>query len=337
MKKIFTSLSLFTFLFVSTMNLTAQSLQVSLLEKNISLRGLCVVDEKTIWVSGSDGSVGKSIDSGNSWKWYSVKGFEHAEFRDIQAFNESCAIIISVQEPACILKTLDGGETWKVVYENKTKGMFLDAMEFWNLQSGIVIGDPVNHYFFIARTFDGGNNWKTIPEKNIPLADSGEACFASSGTNIVKINNKEAVFVTGGKRSRLFIRDKKIDIPIVQGMETTGANSIAAKNATDFIIVGGDFNKMEEKEKNCVITHNAGKTWEFPKTPPNGYRSCVEYLNKQSWICCGINGVDLSKDDGKNWFPISIVGFNVCKKAVGGKIIFLAGEGKIARIYLDKK
>ena len=39
---------------------------------------------------------------------------------------------MAVDAPAYILKTIDGGETWKIVYENKTDGMFLDAMEFWN-------------------------------------------------------------------------------------------------------------------------------------------------------------------------------------------------------------
>ena len=35
--------------------------------------------------------------------------------------------------------------------------MFLDAMEFWNDHSGIVMGDPIDGKFFIARSFDGGS------------------------------------------------------------------------------------------------------------------------------------------------------------------------------------
>ncbi len=55
---------------------------------------------------------------------------------------------MGVGEPAYILRTEDAGGTWSVVYENNEKGMFLDAMEFWNDQSGIVLGDPVNGTFF---------------------------------------------------------------------------------------------------------------------------------------------------------------------------------------------
>src|SRR5436190_15594381 len=162
----------------------AQSVKILSSGTKTSIRGLSVVDDRIIWVSGSNGMVGRSVDSGNTFKWLSVKGFEKTDFRDIEAFDETSAVIMGIAEPAYILRTADGGESWKVVYENKTSGMFLDAMEFWNLHSGIVIGDPIKGKFFIARSFDGGMNWKAMPPGKSPLVDSGEAMFASSGTNV---------------------------------------------------------------------------------------------------------------------------------------------------------
>jgi photosystem II stability/assembly factor-like uncharacterized protein len=156
-----------------------------------------------------------------------VKGFEKRDFRDIEAFDATTAVIMAVDAPAYILKTNDAGESWKVVYENNTKGMFLDAMEFWNEQAGIVIGDPIDGRFFIARSFDGGSTWKEIPNDFKPKADSGEALFAASGTNIRVLDHDEAVFVTGGTSSRVFIRDAAIKLPLLQGKETTGANSVS--------------------------------------------------------------------------------------------------------------
>jgi photosystem II stability/assembly factor-like uncharacterized protein len=314
-------------------NTYAQQVKILHTGTNTSIRGLSVVDDRIIWVSGSDGMVGKSLDGGNTWRWIRVKDFEKTDFRDIEAFDESIAVIMGVGEPAYILRTIDGGENWKTVYENKTKGMFLDAMEFWNEQSGIVVGDPINGKFFIARTFNGGNTWQNIPEENYPLADSGEACFAASGTNIRKLGNDAACFVTGGLHSALFIKDRIIDLPIIQGKETTGANSIALKNKKTFIVVGGDFNTPDSTYKNCVITNDGGNTWQYPLTPPNGYRSCVEYIDKQQWISCGINGVDFSNDDGNTWKWISTESFNVCRKAKNGKGVFLAGgKGKIGKM-----
>jgi len=328
MKKLF---YVIPFLFFGQ-NITAQKIQNLTDSIQSSIRGLSVVDNNILWVSGSNGTVGKSFDGGKTWKWMIVKGFEKTDFRDIEAFDKKTAVIMGVDEPAYILRTKDGGENWSVVFENKTKGMFLDAMEFWNIQSGIVIGDPINNRFFIGRTFDGGKTWRGIPLQNEPIADSGEACFASSGTNIRRLNKAEAVFVSGGLSSNIFIREKKINIPILQGKESTGANSIAVKNSKTMVVVGGDFMKKNDTDKNCVITTDGGLTWITPKIPPTGYRSCVEYLSKNTWITCGLNGVDISDDSGMNWKNISKESFNVCRKAKKGNAVYLAGNGRVGKL-----
>jgi photosystem II stability/assembly factor-like uncharacterized protein len=298
-----------------------------------------VVTDKIVWVSGSNGAVGKSLDAGKTWEWITVPQYEKRDFRDIEAFDAKTAVIMAIAEPADILKTTDGGKTWKLVYENKTTGMFLDAMEFWNINSGIVVGDPVNGKFFVARSFDGGDSWHDIPFKELPEADSGEGCFASSGTNVRNLDLDEACFVSGGPKSRLYIRDRKIDLPIIQGTTTTGANSIAVKDhnklkgGQHLIVVGGDFAKDTSREKNCFFTHDGGKTWIAPQEPPHGYRSCVEYIGGDKILCCGTSGIDISVDDGMNWQLISKESFHACRKAKKGTAVFLAGGGgRIARL-----
>jgi photosystem II stability/assembly factor-like uncharacterized protein len=330
MQKIFS----FLLFLILVQYIHAQKIEILADSIHSSLRGLSVVNNNILWVSGSNGTVGKSLDGGRTWKWITVKGFENTDFRDIEAFDKNTAVIMGVDAPAYILRTKDGGENWNVVFENKTKGMFLDAMEFWNIQSGIVIGDPINNRFFIGRTFDGGKTWRSIPVPNEPVADSGEACFASSGTNIRKLNKDEAVFVSGGLSSHFFIRNKKIKLPILQGKESTGANSIAVKNNKTMIVVGGDFTKKDSTNKNCVITADGGNTWFSPNAPPTGYRSCVEYLHKNEWITCGLNGVDISDDNGMNWKNISKESFHVCRKAKKGNVVYLAGNGKIGKASL---
>ncbi len=215
--KIFCILLGFCMLTVSTF---AQNIKVLSSGEKTSIRGLSVVSDKIVWVSGSNGMIGRSVDGGNTWKWSQVKDFEKTDFRDIEAFDASTAIIMGIAEPAYILKTIDAGETWKVVYENKTKGMFLDAMDFRNDQNGIIIGDPIDKKpaspagrIFIATTVDGGNSWQDM-KQNAPVAYSGEACFASSGTNIRMFDSYKACFITGGLRSRLFIGNNIFDLPV---------------------------------------------------------------------------------------------------------------------------
>ena len=309
---------------------------------HVSLRGLSVVSDKVIWVSGSAGTVGRSIDGGATWTWTTVPGYEKRDFRDIEAFDENTAIIMAIAEPAQLLKTNDGGQSWRMVYQNEYPGMFLDAMDFANANTGIVVGDPIHGHFFEAQTFDGGSTWHDIPLRDLPAADSGEGCFASSGTNIRLLEHSVPCFVSGGPlRSRLFIADNAIDLPLLQGTTSTGANSVAVKdpgkpiNKMHLIVVGGDFTKDTATEKNCFLTSDGGATWIRPTTAPHGYRSCVEYIGPHSVLTCGTSGVDLSTDDGMTWQLLTKEGFHACRKAPKGHAVFLAGSGgRIAKLTL---
>jgi len=304
-----------------------------------SLRGLSVVNNNVIWVSGSNGMVGKSSNAGKNWKWMTVKGFEKSEFRDIEAFDANTAIIMSIADPAYILKTTDGGESWKVVYENKTKGMFLDAMDFRDPGNGIVIGDPIDGRFFMARTTDAGNTWSELASEERFVADSGEAFFAASGTNIRFLYNESVILASGGKNSRLFYDKTIFDVPMTKGKETAGTNSVAVydnfkkRKANKIMIVGGDFSADSITINNCYVSNNGGKTWDKPKTPPHGYRSCAEFLDRETIVTCGLNGVDYSFDGGKNFWSISNESFNTCRYARVGNTVYLAGNsGKIGKL-----
>ncbi|MGZ5287450.1 MAG: WD40/YVTN/BNR-like repeat-containing protein [Flavisolibacter sp.] len=346
MKSLFLFITLLLSFYVSAQKPVIPTVEILTSGTNTSLRGLSVVSDEVVWVSGSNGTIGKSSNGGKDWKWMVVKGFEKMEFRDIEAFDASTAVIMnsSDKDPAYILRTSDGGETWRVVYENKTKGMFLDAMEFWNEAAGIVIGDPIDGKFFVARSFDGGRTWMDVPMENRPVADSGEACFAASGTNVRVLARDEAVFVSGGLKSSVFIRDKKSPLPIIQGRETTGANSITAydpfrkKGAEKLVVVGGDFSNPKSDSLNCFYSTDKGQTWKASKTPPHGYRSCVEYLDKKILVSCGLTGVDYTIDNAANWQLISTEGFHVCRIAKIGTTVYLAGgNGKIAKLRYERK
>jgi photosystem II stability/assembly factor-like uncharacterized protein len=327
MRTLFSSIIL-SLMVLCTVNAGAQKIGLLTSGTQSSFRGLSVVSDRIIWVSGSNGTVGRSLDGGQHWDWIRVPGYEKRDFRDIEAFGADTAIIMAIAEPANILKTTDGGKNWKQAYNNDTKGMFLDAMEFMDEEMGFVIGDPINGHFFLAVTANGGDSWKDVPSALLPAADSGEACFASSGTNIRARNGNSACFISGGRRSRLFFKGSTvIDLPIIQGKESTGANSVAVEQGDHFVIVGGDFAHDTAREKNCAITHDGGKTWITPTIPPHGYRSCVEFFGMDRLITCGTSGVDITTDGGMNWQLIDPGSFHVCRKAKNGTAVFLAGGG----------
>lgn len=320
----------------------AQQPAIKILEsgKRVSIRGLSVVNDNIIWASGSNGSVARSIDGGNTFIWMQVPGYEKNDFRDIEAFDENTAIIMGITTPAVILKTKDGGKSWKKVFEDTTRGMFLDAMDFSNEHYGILVGDPIHNKLFLAQTLDKGESWKVISprEGNLGIeAKQGEAFFASSGTNIKMLSYgyNHFVMASGGKSSRIFHGSATDSLPIMQGKESTGANSIAVYKDRKAVVVGGDFTRDSIAHNNCVLFNldmRSPAKFLIPQTPPHGYRSCVIYLDENNLLTCGTSGIDISKDGGKNWELISGESFHVCQKAKKGNAVFLAGaNGRIAK------
>lgn len=277
--------------------------------------------------------MGRSVNGGASWEWSTVKGFEKRDFRDIEAFNDSTAIILAVAEPGNILKTTDGGRSWRTVFTDPAKGMFLDAMDFDGMGYGVAVGDPLDSLrprAYCIYTTDDGENWHTAPYR-FPL-QKGEAMFASSGTNVV-LRKKHPYLVTGGTASHIFSPAGKHLLPLLQGGQTTGANSVAMWNNDQLVVVGGDFLHDRDTTKNCALTRNGGQTWIIPPAAPHGYRSCVIYASASKLVSCGTSGVDVSDDGGLHWKLVSTEGYHVCGKAKQGTAIFLAGSGgRIAKL-----
>lgn len=317
---------------------------------NTSLRGMSIPTEDVIWVSGSNGTIGKSVDAGRTWRWIIVPGFEKRDFRDIEAFDSSTAIAMAVDNPAYIIKSTDGGATWKKVFEQSRAGMFLDAMDFKNDKEGICIGDPLNigetgrRLFYIIRTFDGGDTWNEVAMYKMPAAAQGEAIFAASGSNISFLDNPdfEYAFVTGGAVSNLYLigrqgkPNKAVPIPIVQGKESAGTFSMATDKQKKFYCIGGDYKAPTDYFDNYYYTTDAGGRWGTPSVgPPFGYRSCIRIIDDKKLVACGPTGVDFAVDGHKEWRKASLESFNVCMVSKGKQVFFAGEKGKIGRLDLN--
>lgn len=334
MKKCF--IILFAFLILCqnsfAQNSGNNSIKILSQKKGVSIRGMAVPNKNTIWASGSKGSIAKSVNGGSEFEWLQVKGYESRDFRSIHAWDDKEAIIVAVAAPAIILKTKDGGATWYKVYENSDTLMFLDAIHFKDTSNGLVVGDPINNQIFLLSSNDKGENWNEVPSSyfKTPL-EKGEAFFASSGSNIAQLS-KADFLVSGGLRSRLWINGEAVNIPIIQGGKTTGANSMAiSPNGNNLMIVGGDFMKDTSRLQNAVgLKQLLRKSkWVISRSlgHPNGYRSGVEYITDSILIACGTTGVDISINQGKSWELISTESFHVVRKQPNTKAVFLAGAG----------
>src|ERR1700722_13356337 len=319
-------------IFISPAGFTkAQQIRMLVSGLPVSIRGLSVVNDQIIWISGSGGSVGLSTDAGVSWKWIQVHGYEKTDFRDIEAFSDQEAVIMGITEPAVILRTTDGGKNWTTTLEDSDKSVFLDAMDFSGNEA-VLVGDPDKEKIFFARSSDGGKSWLKSTS-GLEDAESGEAFFAASGSNIRFIPGDGFALVSGGEEPCLYLSSVRYPLNLNQGEQTTGANSIAINpsDPNQAFIVGGDFSHDTTSYGNSLRIQFHPFVQTPPLSPPHGYRSCVEYLNKNEMICCGTSGVDFSNDGGMHWTLISGKGFHVCRKSKAGKSVFLAGpKGSVA-------
>jgi len=341
------------FLFLSYPSKSQKALEIRVITSgvNTSLRGMSIASDKLMWVSGSNGTIGKSVDAGITWRWITVGGLEKRDFRDIEAFDSSTAIAMAVDNPEVIVKTTDGGATWKKVFERSMQGMFLDAMDFKNKKEGICVGDPLDmkqtktKQFYLIRTFDGGDSWKEISANEMPAAQPGEAIFAASGTNISFLDKPgfEYAFVTGGSVSNFHLmgsagkQNKVVKIPIVQGKETTGTFSMATGKHNDIYCIGGDYKAPEDTFYNYYYSVNDGITWSSAIVPPSGYRSCIRIINNKTLISCGLTGVDYAQNGQKEWKKVSTESFNVCMVSKGKQVFFAGEKGKIGKLIYQQQ
>ncbi|RLD74972.1 MAG: hypothetical protein DRJ10_16130 [Bacteroidetes bacterium] len=313
----------------------------------ISIRGSSVVDDQIAWFSGAKGSFAKTTNAGKNWLWDSISDATHLDFRDIHAFSDMEAIVLSAGNPAKIFKTLDGGKSWTEMYSDTTKGIFFNSMDFWDENNGIAVGDPIDGGFMMIQTKNGGENWAKVPAENIPKPLKGEAQFAASGTCITTFGDNQVSFVTGGAAARVFISKDKgyswqvIESPIMSGKPSKGNFSVCFDKNGQGVIVGGDYKDVSLKKNTASFTIDGGQNWQLAETaPPSGFNSCVAFIpgtNSRFVIATGTEGSNLSIDGGKNWSMIDTNSFNTLVFEPGGKYGWAAGsDGRIVKLVVGE-
>ena len=287
-----------------------QSISLVTLDSRVesSFRGLSVVNQKVVWVSGTGGTVLRTIDGGKNWENISVPNMEKIDFRDVEGFNKNTAIVMGIASPARFYKTTDGGQNWKLVYFDDREGVFFDGMSFWNKNDGIAFSDPVDGQHLLIRTTDGGDTWHEIPKEGFPHKLNPEFGFAASGTGIPVQGRKTVWLGMGGVKSRVFKSEdggmnwSVAETPVVHGGQSTGIYSVAFKNKKVGISVGGDYTNQFIKNT-MAYTNDGGATWHLPEKQTHQYRECVAHYRSNIFFAVGPSGFDMTTDNGKNWHP----------------------------------
>ena len=306
----------------------------------MEFRGLTVAGG-IVWASGARGTVARSVDGGATWRADTIAGATMLDFRSIHAIDARTAFVASAGEAekglAAIYATRDAGVSWQRVYGTETKGVFFDAIAFWDAKRGIALSDPVDSAFFLLETRDGGSTWTRIPSATLPRVLPGEAAFAASGGSLVLIPPATIHIGTGGGgRARVMTsrdggkRWSVVETPI---HATGGAAGIFALDFADSlrgIAVGGDYTQPALSATSVAITADGGRTWRAAKESPAAYLSSVAFERGGTRVVAvGLAGSFVS-GDGDSWARSDTVAMNTVRSTVGAW--FFAGpRGRIAR------
>lgn len=302
------------------------------------LRGVSAVSARVAWASGAGGTVLRTTNGGDTWTALPVPGAEQLDFRDIDAFSDKAAYILSIGngEASRIYKTTDAGRHWTLQLANKDPKIFLDAMAFWSEDRGVAFSDSVDGQFVIFATTNGGRAWERIPAGSLPPALANEGAYAASGTNVAVFKDHLWIGTTASRV--LHSADRGRTFTVAQTPLPTSASagifSIAFRDALHGIVVGGDFQKEREAVDNAAVTSDGGVTWQLVKGL-SGYRSLVAHRSgtRASWIAVGPQGADLTDDDGRSWTPLPGPGFHAFSFAPNGRLGWGVGErGAIGRL-----
>jgi len=306
------------------------------------LRGVSAVNDRTAWASGANGTILRTADAGATWQKLTIEGADKLEFRDIDAIDANTAYTLSIGPgPASrIYKTTDAGAHWALQFQNDDPKAFFDAMAFWDASSGLAVSDSVDGQFVVIVTRDGGAHWHRIPPDALPKALANEGAFAGSGTNIAVLARNTAWIGTGASTRSRVLRTTDggkawtvADTPL-QASTTAGIFSVAFRDRSHGLVVGGDYRKEQDPTSVAAETTDGGLTW-TPVSGLTGFRSVVAHLpgNNALWIAVGPSGADATEDDGKTWTKVEGDGYHAFAFAPGTRVGWGVGErGRIAKL-----
>jgi hypothetical protein len=303
-----------------------------------SLRGIHNVGAGVAWASGTNGTILRTEDGGYLWQNCTVPpGAEKLDFRGIQAFDANTAIVMSSGpgDQSRLYKTTDGCQTWKLLFTNPDKEGFWDAIVANSDDEVIILGDSIkgNGKILVVRGFDDPEP-EVLDRVYVVVAENGESSFAASNSVLIEASNEivesgwdyrkwwasgtaDHSYVTidraetNSKCEPCIEEFKKIEVPLSQKGASAGIFSLALGRKNALVAVGGDFKLPDQPAKTAAYSIDHGLTWALSQTQPHGYRSSVAYDTTQKlWITVGPNGTDISRDDGKNWTPLTPSGYD---------------------------
>ena len=324
-----------------------------------SLRGIHAVTADIAWASGTNGTVLRTMDGGQSWRSCIVPAAaEKLDFRSVWAWDAGHAMVMSSGpgSESRLYSTHDGCRTWKLVLTNPDADGFWDSLQFDGTRFGVILGDPVQGSFTMFVTYDGGGQWTRQVNPCLRIMEPKQGAFAASNQSLAIVPLQDANSAPGtGTNHQIWFGTSGgwlygFELAPLELISAPGANSAANgcthiralplgskdsagifaaafHDVTNGVVVGGDYAQPQNGSNNAAFSAD-GIHWHVALHPPAGYRSTVAWNpTDATWIAAGSTGSDISRDNGSTWQPLDHGNWNAIS------LPFIVGpDGRIARL-----
>ncbi len=251
-----------------------------------NLRNVFFIDENTGWVSGDDGVILKTTDSGETW--VKKESGTTDQITSIHFSNNDFGWAI-IKSPEKIIISTDGGEIWT---DRSVPISFLEDAYFIDSQSGWAVGggDAANKYSLL-KTTDGGINW--IGQ------DSSSAYFYK-----IQFVSSHTAFISG-----TFPLQNIGEILKTSDDGTTWESNVLSDYSQITSLYFIDENTgwvTGNKDINNVArflvskTTDGGKTFNTQKTFSDQYTESIYFVSSTHGWVTG-NSLHFTTDGGSNW------------------------------------
>jgi photosystem II stability/assembly factor-like uncharacterized protein len=260
------------------------------------LRAIHFANAENGWIAGDGGTVLRTVDGGRSWQKVTAQpgvNISYLYFADVRhgwmlgraaRKKDPFAAISDVadsddsSQPIVLLRTVDGGESWKQQPLNQ-----VSRLQFLNSREGWAVGSSAT----LMKTMDGGATWKRFDELSRVFMLAAENSGYSFGFSDVHFINPQQGWLIGnftGKSQPQIggvytthdggLTWHRVPLPIEQNSDGIGSSKLIPGRLLSIRFadskngwISGEMNADGSKKYFALRTSDGGGTWLLADAP----------------------------------------------------------------------
>lgn len=282
------------------------------------LHDIFPLNDREIWAyTYGTGLVYHSADSGKTWQ--KIAQLDSVFYEQMYFFDSDTGYIIGMHS---VLRTNDGGKTWKNLDPARNNKLFYYSMYFETPEKGFVSGFRIKDSLAIPsvyHTINGGQSWSERPSATYDVLFgtspyTGNTCIVGGKNTIIRINEWPAKWDT-------LYTDTTKRVVQIRALQAFGEHTIYACSYSGVFI-----RKIQGEWKNTIF-------------PYSRFRSLYFADEKQGWITGDKTSnsnrfpVFETRDGGETWQGMMPELISLHRVRASEHYVWFAGRnGRIARM-----